>query len=145
MLRREFFGSLTLLGAAFGITTLPVPDESTPKIGQPLPTRVDAASRALLLQTCAVAGFQYHHGEAVWNQLAPAQALTLVREPDNVHDSRAVRVEWCGRQLGYVPRGENAVVAGLLDRGEYLSAQIAAVERSDDPWQRVRLEIRVGV
>ncbi len=142
MLRREFFGSLTLLGAAFGITTLPASE--APKTGLRASLGTDAASRVLLLQTCAVAGFQYHHGEAVWSQLAPAQRLDLVREPGNPHDASAVRVEWCGRQIGYVPRSENAVVAGLLDRGERVSAQVAKVPRDDDPWKRVRLEIWVG-
>lgn len=144
MLRREFFGSLTLLGAALGITKLPSPDDGAPKIGRGISPPTAAESRALLLQTCAVARFQYHQGEAVWNRLAPTQALTLVREPDNAHDAQAVRVEWCGRQLGYVPRAENTVVAGLLDRGEQLSARIAAMKLSEDPWQRVWLDIWVG-
>ena len=69
----------------------------------------------------------------------------MLRELHSVDDSRAARVEWSGHQLGYVARAGNAVVAGLLDRGEHLSAQIAAVERGGDPWQRVRLKIRVRV
>ena len=31
-------------------------------------------------------------------------ALSLVREPDNAYDPRAVRVDWQGHKLGYVPR-----------------------------------------
>src|SRR5689334_23732236 len=37
----------------------------------------------------------------------PIYALDLVREPENPHDANAVRVEWRGRKLGYVPRRDN--------------------------------------
>jgi hypothetical protein len=70
-------------------------------------------------------------------------ALTLVREPDNPHDARAVRVEWQGHKIGYVPRRENADVARLLDRGQVLTARIVRLAEVRDPWSRVRFEILV--
>jgi hypothetical protein len=70
-------------------------------------------------------------------------ALTLVREPDNPHDARAVRVEWQGHKIGYVPRRENADVARLLDRGQVLAARISRLAEVRDPWSRVRFEILV--
>ena len=54
----------------------------------------------LLVQSSPLAGFQYHAGKMFWEQLKVGDALTLVREPDNPHDLRAVRVEWQGWQLG---------------------------------------------
>ena len=99
----------------------------------------------IVLQDSPLAGFQYHAGRAVWPQLKVGDALTLVREPDNPHDAKAVRVEWQGRKLGYVPRRENADVARLMDRGHALSARITRLAEVRDPWSRVRFEIVMPV
>ena len=95
----------------------------------------------IVLQDSPLAGFQYHAGKTVWPQLRVGDALTLVREPDNPHDAKAVRVEWHGRKLGYVPRRENADVARLMDRGQLLAARITRLAEVRDPWSRVRFEI----
>ncbi|MBU3990394.1 MAG: HIRAN domain-containing protein, partial [Gammaproteobacteria bacterium] len=79
---------------------------------------VQAQSIKLLVQSSPLAGFQYHAGAELWESLQLGDGLTLVREPDNPHDARAIRVEWQGRQLGYLPRVENAAVAAAMDRGE---------------------------
>lgn len=112
----------------------------------PAPAAAGARPRGLLLQTSPVAEFQYHNGKAMWGGLRVGQALTLVREPRNPYDEKAVRVDWNGYQLGYVPRTENDMIAQLLDRGEKLSARI--VELNDEnsnswewEWERVRFEI----
>lgn len=100
-----------------------------------------AAPRRVELQKSPVAGFQYHQGEAVWPQLAVGTYLDLVREPDNVHDGRAVRVDWQGHKIGYLPRIDNAAVSQLLDRGERLATEIVALRTSRNPWDRVELAV----
>jgi len=107
---------------------------------QPLHAQVSAH---ILLQDSPLAGFQYHAGKALWPQMRAGDALSLVREPDNPHDARAVRVEWRGHKIGYVPRRENADVARLLDRGQALSARIVRLAEVRDPWSRVRFEILI--
>lgn len=111
---------------------------------------LDARSRAELAQVLAwaaaqadwhkpanellcsqVAGFHYAHGPQVLDRLDPGDALTLAREPENPHDHLAVRIEWNGAKLGYVPRTGNAAIARLLDGGETLSARIHAIDRSE--------------
>ena len=107
---------------------------------QPLHAQVAAH---ILLQDSPLAGFQYHAGKTLWPQMQVGDALTLVREPDNPHDPRAVRVEWQGRKIGYVPRRENADVARLMDNGQTLTARIARLAEVRDPWSRVRFEILI--
>jgi hypothetical protein len=107
---------------------------------QPLHAEVAAH---ILLQDSPLAGFQYHAGKKLWPQMQVGDALTLVREPDNPHDARAVRVEWQGHKIGYVPRRENADVARLMDGGEVLAARIVRLAEVRDPWSRVRFEILV--
>lgn len=100
-----------------------------------------ATGRVIPLQISPVAGFQYHCGEALWAWLCPGQTLDLRRERDNPYDKDAVRVEWLGDKLGYVPRDENHVVAQLLDRGEKLSARVTALDDSANPRERVRFAV----
>jgi hypothetical protein len=95
----------------------------------------------ILLQDSPLAGFQFHAGRDLWPRLAVGNALTLVREADNPHDTLAVRVDWHGVKLGYVPRRENAAIARLLDGGQPLWARISRLTDSPDPWARIRFEI----
>ena len=97
----------------------------------------------LLVQSSPLAGFQYHAGKVLWEQLKVGDALTLIREPGNAHDARAVRVEWRGAMLGYLPRAENEAVAAAMDRGEPVEARIAALVEHKNPWRRVRIEVFV--
>ena len=128
MSRRTFLKSLTALVGGF---TLPSSVRAKPNSGT-----------SKILQHSPVAGFQYHHGEALWPQFAVGQSLQLVREADNRYDDRAVRVEWQGRKLGYIPRLDNAGVSQLLDRGERVEAVIAGLAESSNPWERVGVEVR---
>lgn len=95
----------------------------------------------ILVQASPVAGFQYYAGKSVWHAMREGDRLTLVREPDNAHDARAIRIEWHGRQLGYVPRRDNAALARLMDRGATVVAYITRLTPSHNPWQRVLFEV----
>lgn len=95
----------------------------------------------ILIQSSPVAGFQFHEGKLLWDQLKVGDALMLVREPDNPHDAQAVRVHWNGHMLGYVPRAENNAVARQLDRGNKLEARIVRLTKHRDPWKRIEFEV----
>jgi hypothetical protein len=99
----------------------------------------------IVVQDSPLAGFQFHAGKKLWKSMRVGDALTLVREPDNPYDANAVRVEWQGHKIGYVPRRENSDVARFLDRGTALGARITRLTESRDPWARVRFEILVAV
>ena len=102
---------------------------------------VVAGDRSVLIQESPVAGFQFHAGDAVWSSMTVGTPLKLVREPDNSHDGKAVAVYFHDDKLGYVPRGENGVVAQMIDRGEKLEATISRLTVDDDPWERVRFSV----
>jgi hypothetical protein len=106
----------------------------------PLAARADTEAH-ILLQDSPLAGFQYHEGKKLWEDMKVGDALVLVREPDNPYDTKAIRVEWHGHKLGYVPRRENADIARLMDKGTRLEARISRLLESRDPWQRIRFEI----
>ena len=106
-------------------------------------TAAHAQSVRLLVQSSPLAGYRYHDAAAVWKELAVGDRLDLVREPANAHDANAVRVEWRGRKLGYVPRAENSALAWAMDRGEAVTARISALRERRNPRLRIEFEVFV--
>lgn len=100
-----------------------------------------AESVRILVQSSPLAGSQYYAVGDYWEQLQVGDRLDLIREPDNRYDRRAVRIEWRGHKLGYVPRAENRAVAAALDQGDRLVARIARLREHPDPWRRVEFEV----
>jgi hypothetical protein len=102
-----------------------------------------AESIKVLVQSSPLAGFQFYAGRDLWDEMKVGDALALAREPENAHDANAVRVEWRGRKLGYLPRAENRAVAAEMDRGGKVTARIARLNRHRDPWNRIQVEVYV--
>ena len=128
MSRRVFLQSFTALLGGFAF---PAMLQSKPESNQ-----------WKALQISPVAGFQYHHGETLWPQLATGQPVTLIREPGNRFGQRTVRIGWQGEKLGYIPAKDNAAVSQLLDREEKLSALIVGLKKSNNPWKRIEVKVR---
>lgn len=78
-------------------------------------------------------------------QLMVGQKLTLLREPDNPCDKRAILVLNDGVKLGYVPRWSNIILANLMDAGKYLCATVDGIlddpDDSQYPWQALSIQI----
>ena len=97
----------------------------------------------ILVQSSPLAGFNYHQAPEVWQAMRVGDALRLEREPDNVHDARAISVQWRGYKLGYVPRAQNAALAWAMDRGERLDARVSRLQPHRDPRKRIEFEVYV--
>lgn len=102
-----------------------------------------AQSVRLLVQSSPLAGFRYHDAPDAFAAMRVGDALSLAREPDNPHDASAVRVEWRGRMLGYVPRAANDALAWAMDRGEPVSARISRLQPHRNPRLRIEFEVYV--
>jgi hypothetical protein len=100
-----------------------------------------AADAVIVMQRSPLAGFRHYEAREAWPALSVGERLALVREPDNPYDANAVRVEWRGRMLGYVPRRENAAIARHMDRGTALVARIAALRENRNGTVRMEFEI----
>ena len=123
---RRFFPALALIA---GLALLPRP--------------APAQQVRLLVQSSPLAGFKYHQAPQVWSGMRVGDALQLAREPDNAYDGSAVRVEWRGHTLGYVPRAHNAALAWALDRGEILDARVSRLQPHRNPRKRIEFEVYV--
>ena len=95
----------------------------------------------IVVQSSPLAGFRHYEAPNVWGELQAGDALVLVREPENAHDRNAVRVEWRGFKLGYVPHTQNEAVARMLDRGSALAARVSKVQSTRAPNRRIEFEI----
>lgn len=100
-------------------------------------------TRTILLLNAKVAGFRYYGGEKVWPGIRPGDPITLRREPGNPHDRRAVALYWQGEKLGYLPRVDNTVIAGLLDQGAPVDAHIVRKNQSPDPWEKLEVKVEL--
>ena len=104
---------------------------------------VAAESIRILLQNSPLAGSQYYAVSTSWTDIRVGDRLTLIREPDNRHDRHAIRVEWNGHKLGYVPRAENKAAARAMDGGEKLEARVTRLRDDPDPWRRVEFAVHL--
>lgn len=102
-----------------------------------------AGEMRILVQSSPLAGFRHYAGEVLWDELHEGDALSLIREPDNAHDANAVRVEWQGQKLGYLPRAQNQAVAAAMDAGERVDARIAKLRNERNPWHRLLVDVFV--
>jgi hypothetical protein len=99
------------------------------------------AEAMIVVQRSPLAGFRHYEAREVWKDMRAGDSLQLVHERDNPYDPNAVRIEWRGRKLGYLPRGDNGAVARQLDGGAPLSARVALVRENRN--RSVRLEVEV--
>jgi len=102
----------------------------------------DATAR-IVIQHSFLAGFRYYEGRSWWEDMRVGDPLTLVRELDNPHDPYAVRVEWRGHTLGYVPRRENGHLARQMGHGAPLAGRITDLHKARNGRNRVSYEISV--
>ena len=106
------------------------------------PTVAQDRGRAeILVQVSLTAGLRYHEGKAVWDRMKEGDALTLVREPENPYDLSAVRVDWSGYKLGYIPRAQNEAVARQMDRGNQLEARITKLAKYRNHRRKLEFEV----
>lgn len=121
------------LSAALGVTiVLAVPAHAA-----------DGPSARIVVQHAPLAGFVYYDGKAVWDRMKTGDRLTLAREPANPHDANAIRIEWQGQMLGYVPRKDNGDLARQMDLGARPQGRITALTRAANGRHQISYEISV--
>ncbi len=92
-----------------------------------------------------IAGFSYHDGCEVFDQLKIGSPLRLIREEDNRYDPNAVAVFFGDTWLGYVPRQKNNELALLMDMGydDIFVARIQQLNPQAHPEQQVSVVVFV--
>jgi len=98
--------------------------------------------RDIFLFDTHVAGTSYIEGiEDLEPHLHVDDKLDFFREPDNVHDSKAILIKNAdGVKIGYVPRTDNIIFSRLLDAGKLLFARISAKEKAGK-WVKISIKV----
>ena len=103
----------------------------------------DGVSARIVVQHAPLAGFVYYDGHKVWERMRRGDRLALVRDPANAYDANAIRLEWQGHMLGYVPRRDNADLARQMDHGVRPDARITELGKAANGRHRISYEISV--
>ncbi|HOD72528.1 MAG: HIRAN domain protein [Deltaproteobacteria bacterium ADurb.BinA179] len=101
--------------------------------------------RSVPLLDTHVAGFRYYEGGRVWDYIDQGDALELRREPLNPHDAKATALYWREHKLGYIPRADNAPIAGFLDHGVPLKASVTRKSQDRPAGRCLQVEVRLDV
>lgn len=98
-------------------------------------------SRIVLFESVRIAGTSHAPDiDATMGQMPDEARLDLVREPDNQADSWAIRVEYDGKRIGYLPADKNEVLARLMDGGKTLGGELVSRELRGT-WWNVHMEV----
>jgi hypothetical protein len=94
---------------------------------------------------CHIAGFRYHDGLEVIDELKLGTVVTLASEPDNPHDPNAVAIYLKDNKLGYVPKEKNAQLSSLLYFGhaDVFETRISLVNHEADPERQFRVVVKI--
>lgn len=93
-----------------------------------------------------IAGFAYHDGLDVIDELALGKPVKLVAEPDNPFDPNAVAIYYDKRKLGYVPEGKNQILSKFLYFGYQTAfeSRIQAVNKENHPERQFRVVVQIN-
>lgn len=93
---------------------------------------------------CHIAGFSYHEGPTVFNELTIGTELSLTAESDNKFDPHAVAVYYGNTKLGYLPANKNEVIHLLLEMGyNIFETRIQKIDPTTHPENQVHIIIYV--
>lgn len=97
------------------------------------------------LNTFNIAGFQHYDGALVLEKLKPGTKLKMVPDPKNPHDPDAIELHYKKTKLGFVPHGENELLALMAFYGHknVFEVRVLQVDPSAAPWQQVRVGVYV--
>ena len=109
--------------------------------------------RSVHIMQCHVAGRKVHEAGRVWDELRVVTVLRIVRYKDNRYDPKAVALVYdklteVGREeyvIGYIPKGENEVIAGFMDMGwdEMFECRICRINPIVHSEQQLYVNVRI--
>lgn len=94
-----------------------------------------------------LAGVQYSDYQLVFKGLKAGTVLQLVGEPKNPFDSKAVRVQYNGIKLGYLPRFsiQQSEVWNAHANGSKVIAVVTAFNKTNPTWMMITVQVKKTV
>lgn len=98
-------------------------------------------SKIVLCESVRVAGTTHTPNIAnIMREMPEDARLVFFREPDNQADPWAIRVEYGGRKIGYMPADKNELIARLMDGGKTVRGSLKEKELQGN-WWKVYMEV----
>ena len=86
----------------------------------------------------SIAGFTYYDGVMAFNDLKIGTELTLVPEPKNQYDPRAIAIYYKEHKLGFIPKSENRIFYKLLKVGfDKFEIRVQKLAPNEDPVDQI--------
>lgn len=91
-----------------------------------------------------LAGVQYGDYQRISTVLKPGLILKMVGEPTNKYDKMAIRVEYAGYLLGYIPRFsiQQSECWNAHTNGYKLIAVLTAFNKTNPTWSMITIQIK---
>lgn len=96
----------------------------------------------VFLKSFHIAGFSYHQGASVFNELSIGTKLEIASDSKNIHDDSAVELRYKGKKIGYVPAEKNEEISAILKAGYKI---FECVIQQLSPEKHPEQQVRVGV
>lgn len=93
----------------------------------------------------SVAGVQYSDYQRVLSKMKLGEQVRFIGEPKNVFDSKAIRIEYKGVKIGYVPAA-SAIQRGLWSEHGAKSivvGVVTAINKNNPSWQLFTIQVLV--
>jgi len=92
-----------------------------------------------------IAGFTYHSGVDVFNELKIGTELILKAEPNNRNDIYAVAIYYENHKLGYIPRSNNKFISKFLNFGhiDLFDIKINRISPEEHPEQQIGVVVKI--
>ena len=115
------------------------------KYGNDGPALQPFSRSIFLLKTNAAGCNHVENIEQYLTEVEIGQKLTLLREPRNPVDKRAILIMNREQKLGYIPRRQNDILSRLMDAGKYLyaTADDKITDRQDSEFFHSALTVSV--
>jgi hypothetical protein len=92
----------------------------------------------------SIAGFTYYEGVLAFNDLKIGTELTLVPEPTNQYDPRAIAIYYKEHKLGFIPRSENRIFYKLMKVGfDQFEVRVQRLAPDEDPEQQISVIVHL--
>lgn len=79
---------------------------------------------------CALSGLSHHDYALHARNIQVGDELTLERDRGNNYDNFAIKVKYDGDHIGWIPKGQNEILARLLDADCDLRARVISHDAS---------------
>lgn len=87
-----------------------------------------------------IAGFTYYDGVEAFESLKIGTKLSLLLDPDNKFDPRAVAIYFKDCKLGYIPRNNNRIFYKLLrTHHKNIDVKIQSINGQQSPEEQIQV------